>query len=62
MPELTAEQSVAAALAMAGLSLSPAEAEALAETFAHSRAAVDALYRIPEVRYELPALTWSASL
>lgn len=62
MPEVSPQASVSALLAMAGLAVYPVEAAALADAFAQSRAAVDALYRVPDVRYELPALTWSAEL
>ncbi|MFN8075105.1 MAG: hypothetical protein U0Q15_06745 [Kineosporiaceae bacterium] len=49
-------------LDLQGIPASPDEREAMAATFAASRAAAAALYTLPGVRYELPALTWSAAL
>lgn len=49
-------------LDLAGIPASPDEREAMAATFAASRVSAAALYTIPGVRYELPALTWSAAL
>lgn len=60
MSDLSSTAAVSTLLAMAGLTVSAEEAAALAIAFAQSRTAVDALYRVPDVRYELPALTWSA--
>ncbi|MCW2540245.1 MAG: hypothetical protein JWN95_1970 [Frankiales bacterium] len=54
------EAIVSALLTMAGLSIFDDEKAALVGGFAANRAAVDALYKVPEVRYEVPALTWSS--
>jgi hypothetical protein len=51
---------VGALLTMAGLAIFDEERDTMIAGFAKTRAAVDALYRVPEVRYEVPALTWSA--
>ena len=45
----------------AGLPASEAEITAYAAGFAEQRAAVDALYTVPEARYAAPALHFRAS-
>lgn len=50
-----------AMLAAAGLSPSPAERTALGEMYAMFKSGVDALYAVPEARYEAPALVFQAA-
>ena len=51
---------VAALLDLAGIAPGAEETAGMVATFTASRRAVDALYDVPGVRYESPALTWSA--
>lgn len=51
---------VRAMLGVSGIAPADAEIDAMAAGFTASRARVSALYTIPGIRYELPALTWSA--
>jgi hypothetical protein len=55
------EAMVRSALHAAGLSPSEEEIASLAEGYGDYRAAIDALYAVPETRYASPALTFSAT-
>jgi hypothetical protein len=55
------EDTVRSALAAAGLSPSDDEVAVMVEGYADYRAAIDALYAVPEARYASPALVFSAS-
>ncbi len=54
-------QFVEAILAAAGLSLAAPEREALRDMYELFRPAVDALYAVPDARYESSALTFRAA-
>jgi aspartyl-tRNA(Asn)/glutamyl-tRNA(Gln) amidotransferase subunit A len=56
-PQLSAVRHL---LSTSGISPDAAELRVIAEGFGLSRSAVAALYQLPAVRYEEPALTWSA--
>lgn len=56
-PDLAA---VDAMLAAAGLSMTPDERERLLQMYALFRPGVEALYALPEARYEAPALVFQA--
>jgi hypothetical protein len=58
---LTAEQSVTALLAAAGIDPSEADRAAIAVAYPLTRALADLLYAVPEARYAEPAPTWSAT-
>lgn len=47
-------------LAIAGVSPGSSETAAMVDAFAGARTSIEALYKVPGVRYELPALSWSA--
>jgi hypothetical protein len=51
---------VDAMLAAAGLSVTPDERERLLEMYAIYRPGIEALYALPEARYEAPALVFQA--
>ncbi|HVT68065.1 MAG TPA: hypothetical protein VHF26_09980 [Trebonia sp.] len=55
------ESAVREMLAAAGLSPAPAEAAAISAGYPAFRAAVDALYEVPEARYADPALRFRAA-
>jgi hypothetical protein len=57
---ITDETSVRALLQMAGVTPTEAEIEGLIASFAGTRAMVDALYAMPGVRYEEPAVIFDA--
>lgn len=48
-------------LSAAGLSLPPDERRALLELYRQYRPRVEALYAVPEARYEAPALVFDAA-
>jgi hypothetical protein len=50
-----------AMLAAAGLAPSPEERAALGEMYAMFKPGVEALYAVPEARYESPALVFQAA-
>jgi hypothetical protein len=50
-----------AMLSAAGLNPSPEEREALAKMYATFKPGIDALYAMPEARYEAPALVFLAA-
>ena len=54
-------QMVDAMLAAAGLSPGATEREDLIATYAKFKPAVEALYAVPEARYEAPALVFQAA-
>ncbi|CAO5152680.1 hypothetical protein FAIPA1_150093 [Frankia sp. AiPs1] len=51
-------QKIEALIAINGLTLNPAEVEALVAAYPTARATVDLLYATPGVRYEVPAMTY----
>jgi hypothetical protein len=59
-PGAVDEAAVDAALAAAGLNVAPEERARLLEMYALYRPAIAALYVLPEVRYEVPALVFQA--
>jgi hypothetical protein len=50
-----------AMLSAAGLNPSPEEREALSKMYATFKPGLDALYALPEARYEAPALVFQAA-
>jgi hypothetical protein len=52
---------VDAMIAAAGLSMTPEERERLLEMYALYRPGIEALYALPEARYEAPALVFQAA-
>ncbi|MCW2598904.1 MAG: hypothetical protein JWM02_733 [Frankiales bacterium] len=59
-PSPSSQEAVQALLGIAGITVHADEEAAMVAAFAAQRTAVAALYAVPAVRYELPALTWSA--
>jgi hypothetical protein len=59
--ELNQSDVVDAMLAAAGLSLGATEREDLIAFYAMFKPVVDALYAVPEARYEVPALVFQAA-
>jgi hypothetical protein len=57
-PEIDDRMTVLALLKMSGLTPAPEEVELMIAGLAPSRAAVGALYTMPGVRYEEPAVTF----
>lgn len=54
------EAAVDAALAAAGISVAPDDRARLLTVYATCRPAIAAMYALPEVRYEIPALVFQA--
>jgi hypothetical protein len=55
------ETAIAAMLAAAGLAPTAQERAALGEMYAMFKPGVEALYAVPEARYEAPALVFQAA-
>jgi hypothetical protein len=55
----SSEEAVDALLSVSGLSPLPEERAAFIAGYADTRAAVDALYAVPEARYADPAIGWT---
>jgi hypothetical protein len=59
---LSAKSAVEQLLATAAVTPNEAEVAAMVEAFTLSREAIDALYLVPGVRYEVPGLGFSGEL
>jgi hypothetical protein len=60
-PDPDVAPTVAALLAAAGLAPSPEEIAVLVEQYPSHRAGVERLYALPELRYESPGLSFTAT-
>jgi hypothetical protein len=58
---VSSTETIDAMLSAAGLDPSPEEREALGKMYATFKPGIDALYAMPEVRYEAPALVFQAA-
>jgi hypothetical protein len=58
---VSSTETIDAMLSAAGLDPSPEEREALGQMYATFKPGIDALYAMPEVRYEAPALVFQAA-
>lgn len=58
---MSSTETIDAMLSAAGLNPSPEEREALGAMYATFKPGMDALYALPEVRYEAPALVFQAA-